>query len=300
MVVCQIDIAKPCLSKKTVKCCNFKAINQVQFKSDLCSNLYNLPSDCTCEQYLNEFDDMLCSIMNNHAPEETKYRTIRPRYPWYNADIREQRKLRRRLERKWRKHGLLEDKQAYLEQRVHVNKLIERAKVEFYHEKLVNYDAKGISQTVNTLLNRTGKTLPSCDSTQNLCNKFADVFETKVAKIRKDLDKDNSFNSSEEVTSFANETCISSPVDFESVSVDEIRKLVSLSVQLNHASLIPYLPGCLKITWTLLYRTSLLWSTCLLSQGVFQKPLGQAIISPILKKLSLDCNELANYRPVSN
>ena len=37
-----------------------------------------------------------------------------------------------------------------------------------------------------------------------------------------------------------------------------------------------------------------------LSHGVFPKPLGQAIISPILKKPSLDCNELANYRPVSN
>ena len=144
----------------------------------LCSIMNNHAPDCSCEQYLNEFDDMFCSIMNNHAPEETKYRTIRPHYPWYNANIREQR-LRRRLERKWRKHGLLEDKQAYLEQRVYVNKLIERVKVEFYHEKLANSDAKGVSQTVNTLLNRTGKPFPSFDSTQDLHNKLADFFETK-------------------------------------------------------------------------------------------------------------------------
>ena len=36
------------------------------------------------------------------------------------------------------------------------------------------------------------------------------------------------------------------------------------------------------------------------SQSVFPKPLGQAIVSPILKKPPLDCNELATYRPLSN
>ena len=36
------------------------------------------------------------------------------------------------------------------------------------------------------------------------------------------------------------------------------------------------------------------------SSGVFPKPFGHALITPVLKKPSLDSNDLSNYRPVSN
>ena len=37
-----------------------------------------------------------------------------------------------------------------------------------------------------------------------------------------------------------------------------------------------------------------------LSSSIFPKSMGRALITPILKKPSLDCNEFSNYRPVSN
>ncbi|XP_072041020.1 uncharacterized protein [Amphiura filiformis] len=176
MVLCDVNCSKPSLTKKMVKCRNFKAIDRDKFVSDLCNSLNDMTPDAVCDVYIHDYDTKISTILNVHAPETTKARTIRPRYPWYNDNIKDQRKVRRRLERKWRKHGSLVDKQAYLEQKSYVNGLIETAKKEFYHEKLASADAKGIFQTVNTLLNKSQKPLPSCDSTQTLCIQFAEFF----------------------------------------------------------------------------------------------------------------------------
>jgi len=289
-VKCDINVAKPSLCKKLVTCRNFKAINQAQFKSDLCDSLTVLQTDVTCEMYLKEFDAK-STILDKHAPEKTRYRTIRPRYPWYNDDIKEQRRLRRRLERRWRKHGSLEDKQAFIEQKEHVNKLIDTAKREFYHEKLATSDAKGISQAVNTLLNKSMKPLPSCDSTQSLCYQFADFFDTKVAKIRDVLDKENA----PDLQISEKDSCTSSLTDFKCVSEEEVRKLVSgCPTKTCKLDIIP--------TWLLKDHLDIfvpyltVFINMSLCQGTFPKSLGQAIISPIIKKPSLECNVLASCK----
>ena len=48
----------------------------------------------------------------------------RPLSPWYNDEIRDARRVRRRLERKWQKHNSDETRKAYKEQHIKVNKLL--------------------------------------------------------------------------------------------------------------------------------------------------------------------------------
>ncbi|XP_072048824.1 uncharacterized protein [Amphiura filiformis] len=280
MVLCDVNCSKPSLTKKMVKCRNFKAIDRDKFVSDLCNSLNDMTPDAVCDVYIHDYDTKISTILNVHAPETTKARTIRPRYPWYNDNIKDQRKVRRRLERKWRKHGSLVDKQAYLEQKSYVNGLIETAKKEFYHDKLASADAKGIFQTVNTLLNKSQKPLPSCDSTQTLCNQFAEFFESKVAKIRDGLDQESLDHHDLE-----SNMCSSSLTDFECVSEDEVLKLVmQCPTKTCKLDIIP--------TW-LLKEHSEVFARCLtviinksLSEGAFPKSLGQAIITPVLKTIS--------------
>ena len=86
---------------------------------------------------------------------------------------------------------------------------------------------------------------------------------------------------------------------FSSVSEDQVRKLIqaapSKSCQLDP---IPtsLLKECLDV---LLPSITKIVNLCL-SEGVFPDDFKTAFVKPLLKKPSLDKNELKNYRPVSN
>ena len=60
---------------------------------------------------------VLSSILDKHAPLRKRVITIRPRAPWYSEEIKEQKVICRRLERRWRRSRLTSDYQSYTEQR---------------------------------------------------------------------------------------------------------------------------------------------------------------------------------------
>ena len=88
------------------------------------------------------FEEIILKVINSHAPPTTRIRTTRPLFPWYNDEIRDARRVRRRLERKWQKHNSDETRKAYKEQHIKVNKLIFSAKETFYKTKLATADSK--------------------------------------------------------------------------------------------------------------------------------------------------------------
>ena len=59
---------------------------------------------------------MLSSILDKHAPLQTKTVIQRPAAPWYSEEIATEKTQRRKLERRWRHSGLLTDRQAYVTQ----------------------------------------------------------------------------------------------------------------------------------------------------------------------------------------
>ena len=88
------------------------------------------------------------------APVETKTRTLRPKHQWYNNDIHEARRQRRRLERILKKHNNEINRQRYLSHHKHVIDLIQKAKQEFFNSELQSADIKKVFQITNTLLNK--------------------------------------------------------------------------------------------------------------------------------------------------
>ncbi|XP_072016909.1 uncharacterized protein [Amphiura filiformis] len=229
MVNFLINQRKPSLTKKTVTYRNFKSIDHVKYIKDVKSELGNLSSELSPDLLIANFNSKMQAVLDHHAPETIKTRTIRPQYPWYNSSIHEHRQRRRKLERKWRKSDCLEDKQAYIDQKNLVNQLIESAKVDYYKDKLENSDTKGVFQTVNSLLNaKNDRRLPTGDSLQTVCTNLADYFTNKVVKIREELDHGSQVDQSVAFNNdYVNTVCSFS--EFSQVTEIEVSILVTKS-----------------------------------------------------------------------
>ena len=118
------ELQKPMLTKKTVTVRNFKAI-------DVAHELESIDLEALPDTLIGQFNTKMVSILDNHAPEKSNSCTVRPRYPWYDNSINDQRRLRRKYERRWRKCGSPEDKKVYVDQKTLVNQLIDKAKIEY-------------------------------------------------------------------------------------------------------------------------------------------------------------------------
>ena len=63
----------------------------------------------------------ICGLIDRYAPLRTRYITLRPQAPWLTADIMEEKKRKRRLERQWRRSKSMGDKELDKNQRNRYN-----------------------------------------------------------------------------------------------------------------------------------------------------------------------------------
>ncbi|PIK57708.1 putative guanine nucleotide-binding protein subunit beta-2-like 1 [Apostichopus japonicus] len=144
-----------------------------------------------------------------------------------------------------------------------------------------------------------GQNSSSIHSPQLLANDFATFFKDKVDKIRNALDEQLPGN--DKATNEINEqpTDLEMFNEFDQISEEDVRKLVKGFA--SKSCTLDTIP-----TWLLKHNLDIMLPALTsiinasLSSGIFPNSLGQAIISPILKKPSLDHNALSSYRPVSN
>ncbi|XP_038066703.1 uncharacterized protein LOC119736764 [Patiria miniata] len=66
------------------------------------------------------YESITTSVLDEICPVTTRVRTVKSRLPWYDNNIHEERRIRRRLERKWRKSRLDTDYDAFLTQKDNV------------------------------------------------------------------------------------------------------------------------------------------------------------------------------------
>ena len=140
-----------------------------------------------CDQY----DSELRKVIESHAPMKTRLVTLRPSAPWYGKEIVAEKRIRRQLERRWRKSGSEAAKQQYVNQSSRVRGIMNSAKMSYY-ASLINdnkSDFRVLFKSIDRLLHRKPeKHYPTCGSTKELCNKFAGFFSDKIVTIRRQLD----------------------------------------------------------------------------------------------------------------
>jgi hypothetical protein len=146
------------------------------------------------------FFSRVSKVFESHAPLVTKTITTLHTAPWFDAEYKEQRKLRRKAERRWFKSKSDADYQLFREIRNETTNMAKLKKQKFYQAKIKNKDGdiKAIFNVVNRDLDRKQKPpLPDCSDVTSLAKEFNQYFIEKIQKIRETLDSGASLRYSE-------------------------------------------------------------------------------------------------------
>ena len=285
VVSCVLSLPKTSFERKEICCRKLKSIDMQTFRDEISNSALASPSSMVddLEQLTAVYDLTLSSLVDKHAPLKTRIVTVRPPASWYNENIMTEKRKRRKLERRWRRTGLAEDRVSFIDQ----------CRVVAENQS----DPKHLFATFDKLLHRKSKAkLPHSEDHESLANDFADFFTDKITAIREEL-----------------HLCRGGPAEplvevsydgpkfecFKQVSCQELLDLLAKST-IKSCVLDPIpamvLKGCLDLL--LPFITKLV--NCSLQCSVMTESMKQAQLSPLLKKPSLNQELFKNYRPISN
>ena len=298
-VHCNLAIKRPPKAKLTLTSRKLRTIDPDNLRCDICSSaLYNSPShEITdlCDQY----DSVLSSILDKHAPLRTRIITLRPNAPWYSEEIRKQKSTCRKLERRWRRSKLESDYRHYANQRAVIRNIIFESKMGYYSNLIseAGKDNKALFRSIDRLLHRKAeKSFPTSSLAEDLANTFVTFFENKITRIR-------NIPTPPEIPEFFSSLDIST-IDcelsnFSPTSNSELSKIACSVVQ-KSCCLDPLPATLLKEHFDLLLPSICRIVNLSLESGHLPSSLKNAVLTPLLKKPNLDHEALDNFRPISN
>lgn len=295
VVACQLKCPRPKPTRITVSHRKLKSIDPVALRNDIASScLITLPST-DVESLTNQYNTVLRNILNNHASATTREITVRPHAPWYNDILRGEKRKRRKFEKKWRQTRLEVDRQIYLEQCRHYHRLLEKEKKSHHMITLQHCDQHELFVEVDKMINGQKKViLPSTVPLELLPELFGTYFHNKIIALRENLNQ--VMNMSVDIQ----ESCSSNLAKFRVLSAEKVTSLVkkskTKSCKLDPIPTIILKEKCLDTLTVPI--TSIINKS--LSCGVVPLQLKSALITPVIKKTTLNHDDLASYRPVSN
>lgn len=296
-VLADVDIAVEFSSSfKTITYRNIKSINLEAFQEDIRnSDLITKPStDATdlAEQY----NTVLGSLIDKHAPIRSKRVTSKPPNPWMTPDILEAKRHRRYLERIWRKSRTPLNRSRLTKQTHKCTKMMTKAKSLYYSNiiKENSADQRSIWKAFNRILHRSlPAQLPTSLSISSLAETFGNFFVDKISIIR------STFPNSSTGFPHCQPPISKQLCTFTPVSEEEVRRII-MTAPSKSCGLDPIptilLKACIDVLVTPI--TSIV--NLSLSDGIFPACFKTAHVTPLLKKSTLDKDNLKHYRPVSN
>jgi hypothetical protein len=300
-VHCTLQLEKPPLPRKTVTFRKYKSIDMDLLRKDLKQSLLLQEPATHLNELLTQYDTVLRELLEKHAPLKTRVMTERPLTCWYTPEIDGAKKLRRKLERRWRCSGLTVHREAYQAQRDVVNKLLKNGKTAFYKKQVEDCggDQKALFRVVQKLLKpHHTQHLPSYSSLEEITERFSTFFTSKIENIRDKLDT-AATPSCHVLPSPA--SCHVAPelTHLLPLTTEEITKII-LKSPTKTCSLDPWPTWLLKDFIDILIFPITKIVNLSLTSGHVPEDMKQALVTPLLKKKSLDPEVMKHYRPVSN
>ena len=292
---------KPRPPTKTIVTRNFKRVNMNELRdamvqSDLTDTVTKAAS---VTEKLCAFNNVVIDILDKFAPAKRKKIVIRPNTQWFCEEIKTAKKHRRCTERQWRKTRLQVHFEIFKKAKQDTNKLISECKRKYVKNSVIDKrgDPKGLSRIVSGLMRneQSASILPKADNMEDLAEDFSTFFRDKIDKIRNGLG--SATQPSVPPTSCEKVTCVMNC--FETSTEKEIVELVKSSP--NKSCSLDTVP-----TWLIRDFIDILAPSIVsivnvsLTSADVPPELKQALVTPLLKKPSLDKDNLSNYRPVSN
>ena len=297
-VICHLDLSIPNSAYVPINKRNLISINRDNFSHDI--STYIATQTSLSAEHLNEF---LCSLIDIHAPKTQTRAPLQKCDPWY-SEIRDQlrsaKRKHRKAERRWISSGLTVHKQIYDATKTQVTSLVHAAKTTYFSTKISeSTTCKQLFGITNKLLSRSKSSpIPTAMPLEKLPDLFSQFFLDKVENIRDQFDSNTPVNSPSPFnydTVFHGTTLTS----FKPITADSLWSLLKKSSPKSCALdpiPTPLLFECLDAVMPVL--TNIVNTS--LTTGIYPSIYKTAIVKPLLKKPTLDPNELKNYRPVSN
>ena len=242
------------------------------------------------DQYVHD----LSRILDRHAPLVSSLKT-KQHADWLSESYRLAKSLRYQFEHAWRKDKSQYNRSRLRRQIAWCNRLANRDKTVYYRKLISNnsHDSKKLWRDLHKVLHRShSTTLPTCESSKSLADRFVTFFSNEIIKICE------SFSSSESCD------MVHPPFDppkltvFTQVTQDEIGKIISKSP--TKSCLLDPLPTFLiKECIDILLPSITKLVNCSLREGLGPDGFKKAVVTPLIKKASLPVEDLKNYRPVS-
>ncbi|XP_022791543.1 uncharacterized protein LOC111330846 [Stylophora pistillata] len=231
-VLCDLALSKPSPKNEQISYRKLKAIKIEDFKQDLStSELCNYSPD-SLNDLVECYNDTLSQVLERHAPLRSKVIRSRPLVPWFNEDIKNARREKRKAERKWRRSGKHDDMLSYKKIKNTTNRLMNEARSQYYHDFINDNSSnqKKLFAAANTLLNQRKKNtvLPPCDDKLELADRMGSYFVQKITDIGTRLDV-----MAQDLSTDPLLNCTLSPTPkfskFTALSELEVRKLIEKS-----------------------------------------------------------------------
>ena len=275
-------------------------IDPVEFEARLRrSSLFSSPA-LTAESYVSQFEEVVVETLDAMAPSRTRVRRPPKEITrWLSDEAVEGKRERRRLEKRWSSSKSDSDRIAYRRACRRANKLINESRKDYFRSQLSSSEncrerwqiTKRLLHSARTAQNR------AVDELQQLCDKFAKFFINKIISLKHSvaltLSTINIFHAPDPIY-------LGEPLDsVTDVTADEVLKLIS-SMPSKFSS-VDFIPTSLIKLCSLVFSEIIATLANLsFSQGIFPTKFKEASVVPLLKKPSLDPDNPANYRPISN
>ena len=165
---------------------NVASLNEDLATSELCQN----PSD--------DLRELVSSYLDKHAPLMTRTIVQRPRVPWFSQEIREAKRQRGKVEKRWRNSRLESDLAVFKAKRNFTTRLMNKARREFYSNFIDENggDQKKLFCASQRLFNGTvNDGLPPNVDSRTFSNDLGKYFVEKIDTIRTQLDTDQQTDS---------------------------------------------------------------------------------------------------------
>ena len=298
-ILIHVNLAKSEPVKKEILYRKLRQIDIGKFRKDLLD--LKLVTGKTSNIDVALYNSELSGLLDVHAPLRKKVMSVRELRPWYNNNIAQEKKLRRKKERIWRKAKSTDSWNQYKLQRNKVSKLLNDSKRNYFNNLIEQniYNTKELFKIMNGLLDNTKKNpLPDHSSSLDLANEFNNFFIDKIKNIREILDGKNNISDIPVQQLEDDEHNIPLFESFDLISAEDLRKMV-MKLPSKSCDLDPIPTQILKECIDILAEPITKITNSMLQSGTFSEDLKMALVSPLLKKITLELIK-SNYRPVSN
>ncbi len=117
IIDCNLSLSKVDNVKEIRFIRNLRNVDRESLNQDLSANFNQILSEpADVDKLTALYNDSITDCLDTHAPITKRSCSARIRQPWFNSDIQEARRERRRLERRWRKSKSEEHHELYISQ----------------------------------------------------------------------------------------------------------------------------------------------------------------------------------------